>query len=710
MSETITPLDPVYALQWHLHVMGDLERVWVDYQGSGVSVGIYDGGVDYTHPDIAPNYDPSLHVVIRGRTLDGAPTGDEDLPGHGSLAAGLIGAAMDGRGTVGIAPKAGLTGVNIADPNSIISKDNGSVSDFTAALRQMDRFDVIYTMLRDGTQYGTTHEQYEWVVENGRGGLGTIIVQPGDKKGEDANTLMANRFTISVPALRQDGYIDYNPAHGAAMLVSAPGESGAIVAGGSGYHDLDGVDYRADFGETSASAAMVAGVVALILDANPDLGWRDVNDILAMGARHTGSDFGRGPRGDENDRWVINHAKDWNGGGMHFSRDYGFGAVDAYASVRIAEAYGIMDRAPAGTSANEAFATSGLRQPVLSIPDGNSSLSYSFNVSTNIRVQQLELYVDTFHPNRAELQVALTSPTGTRVNMLDTLATQGRELFGGMSQAVAEAFRGEMSAGRWTVTITDTVKGDAGRLAAVKLDLFGDAVSNDDVYTYTSEFAAVRALDPSRGTLRDTNGGVDWINAAAVMENLRLDLSRARDSTVNGATLRIEAGTVIENAIGGDGFDTLVGNSADNRLYGGRGNDRLAGNGGDDTLVGGDGDDRLFGQSGSDVIVGGPGRDLLSGGTGADLFKFTKLSDTPLTGPAEVITDFEDGLDRIALPVDSLTLIGSAQFRGGPNEMRMTNAGGHTFLELDADGDRVADFRLQLNGLHTLQMSDFLLI
>ncbi|WP_414752433.1 M10 family metallopeptidase C-terminal domain-containing protein [Anabaena sp. CCY 9910] len=52
-------------------------------------------------------------------------------------------------------------------------------------------------------------------------------------------------------------------------------------------------------------------------------------------------------------------------------------------------------------------------------------------------------------------------------------------------------------------------------------------------------------------------------------------------------------GTTIENAFGGDGNDTIIGNSAANILHGGRSNDTLDSGVGNDTLTGGVGCDRF---------------------------------------------------------------------------------------------------------------------
>jgi Ca2+-binding RTX toxin-like protein len=92
------------------------------------------------------------------------------------------------------------------------------------------------------------------------------------------------------------------------------------------------------------------------------------------------------------------------------------------------------------------------------------------------------------------------------------------------------------------------------------------------------------------------------------------------DSTsfVESRTLAIAYGITIENAIGGVGNDTIIGNSANNFLQGGDGNDNLNGGAGNDILDGGLGDDFLHGLSGDDQIYGGDGNDFLFGWDGND--------------------------------------------------------------------------------------------
>jgi subtilisin family serine protease len=71
----VTPNDPLYASQWHLAMLGDIETIWNEFTGLGVTVGVYDEGVDYLHEDLASNYDASLHVLDdEGNPVDALPT------------------------------------------------------------------------------------------------------------------------------------------------------------------------------------------------------------------------------------------------------------------------------------------------------------------------------------------------------------------------------------------------------------------------------------------------------------------------------------------------------------------------------------------------------------------------------------------------------------------------------------------------------------
>jgi Tol biopolymer transport system component len=104
---------------------------------------------------------------------------------------------------------------------------------------------------------------------------------------------------------------------------------------------------------------------------------------------------------------------------------------------------------------------------------------------------------------------------------------------------------------------------------------------------------------------------------------------------------------------GGQGNDELYGGPGRDTIFGNAGNDVIYGGPGDDVLNGGAGRDQLFGENGNDVLRGGGGADLLdggrgfntlTGGAGPDTFRFSVPG-----GPADRITDFEVGVDKLDL-------------------------------------------------------------
>jgi subtilisin family serine protease len=116
--------DPLSGLQWDMQLIGATPSgSYARQQGShAVRVGVMDTGIDGNHPDIAPNFDRAVSrnfVTDNPPGIDDGPCErpscvdpvDEDDDGHGTHVAGEIGAALNGIGIAGVAPKVDLVNI-----------------------------------------------------------------------------------------------------------------------------------------------------------------------------------------------------------------------------------------------------------------------------------------------------------------------------------------------------------------------------------------------------------------------------------------------------------------------------------------------------------------------------------------------------------------------------------------------------------------------
>lgn len=192
----------------------------------------------------------------------------------------------------------------------------------------------------------------------------------------------------------------------------------------------------------------------------------------------------------------------------------------------------------------------------------------------------------------------------------------------------------------------------------------------------------------------------------------------------------LDGGAGNDTLLGGDGNDRLLGGLDADRLFGGSGNDfldgsiggdRLEGGAGNDTLAGGAGNDALFGGLGNDRLVGGTGKDQLAGGLGADQFVFTNRLDSGAGAAGrDIIIDFNraqgDKIDLSAIDANlrlagnqAFEFVGTDGFSGSAGELRYQQTNGTTLIFADMDGDRRADFSIELSRQVIMGENDFLL-
>jgi subtilisin-like proprotein convertase family protein len=622
--------NPLRSLEWYLDgrsaganaAGANVEVVSTEYTGRGVLIGLVDEGFDITNPDLAGRFDLAASYDPR----DAGPSNikpDSVAAAHGTWVAGVVGAAANnGYGTVGVA-----SGATLAGFYARFGTGGSSRAEIADLLAHQVNVDVSNNSWGYGTAFSDNFQNASWApiadalhlgVTEGRDGLGTVFVFAAgndrqyvagsaalDGDNTNAHNLTNSRFNATAAASTKDGHIASFSAPGASILVTAPGDS--ILTMGPDEGDGDRSNDFVFMNGTSFAAPIVSGVVAMMLEANPGLGYRDVQDILAISAHEIDP---------ASASWSANGAANWNGGGHMVSHDFGFGLVDAHAAVRLAETWSGVHTAANEVSVDVVGATGGA--------SGFAKDGYAATVSSDYRnfaVQWVEVDLSLTHTRLGDLKIHLVSPDGTDSVLLNRPG-------GGTNNTSDLSFTfstnhawGESPEGTWRLYVEDSGT-SGGALQSWTLHVHGDHQSADTTYYYTNDFAA---LAGDRSSLNDTSGE-DTINAAAVTGPLSIDLAPGAVSMIGGRSLVIGAATVIENVYGGDGNDTISGNAAANVLYGGRG---------DDTLSGGVGDDQLH---------GGPGHDTLYGGAGRDQFWI----DRPGEG-ADVLADFTAGDDQIVL-------------------------------------------------------------
>ena len=491
--------------------------------GAGVQVAVVDTGLEICHPDLAANVEPGLSYNFSHPYWLGAQAGDPFLPtvlgDHGTSVAGLIAAAADnGVGGRGVAPEAHLRGFNfLSYPYTSAYFDALGMSSEDPQADDVHVFNMSFGS--SGSASGLSADERELFrvgVSDLRGGRGALYVKAAGNAFDDCTKVdddgqpvaprldlstelgcfAANRdgennlpYVIVTGGFSADGTRSSYASAGATLWVTAPaGEYGldypAMITtdqmGGdrgyvliprglaSGTEGNPQGDYTSIFNGTSAAAPNTSGAVALLLETQPELTWRDVKHILARTARRLHADipsvrvaFGGVPA-------LLQHGWITNAAGYHFHNWYGFGAVDVDAAVALAATH-LPDSLGLFTESAPVRLATGV-----AIPDHNGGgLTQTQNVtglSRTANVEALQLRVEVTHDRPWDLGFELISPAGTR-NVINPVFNEA--LYGVDNPLdwtiLSNAFYGEPPTGEWTLKVIDAAAGNTGTLDAWSL-------------------------------------------------------------------------------------------------------------------------------------------------------------------------------------------------------------------------------------------------
>lgn len=327
---------------------------WPYSMGQGVTVAVCDSGLELQHAELSNRVFTALNFNFDTLTTNGMPTGG-GYPGlniplwsHGTAVAGLIAAEANNRkGMAGIAPKARLASWVIFDASGTLVSDEHLMDMYQYGSGRVDIENHSW-----GAGNGTFEQAGPTLLEDlgidaasslGRNGLGTVLIRSAGNDRElfcraDDDGYPADPRVIAVGAVNRTGRVTSYSEPGACLLLATPGGGGDS---GQGLFALDligpnrgvnsGITYQDDLNDyrwgfqgfigTSASAPLVSGIAALVLSANSNLTYRDVQQILLLSAH----------QGDPADPDLRT-----NGSGFLVSHNVGFGIPDAGEAVRLA--------------------------------------------------------------------------------------------------------------------------------------------------------------------------------------------------------------------------------------------------------------------------------------------------------------------------------------------------------------------------------------
>lgn len=387
-------------------------------RGEGIRVVVVDDGLEIAHPELSPNIAAGASWNYESGTSNPTNFPSDLESGHGTAVAGII-AARDASSTDlrGVAPRVSLAGYALLN-------NNNTANSADAMARNHVTVDISNNSWgpADGTGILNAaplawREAIDTGVSAGRGGKGTVYLWAAGNGGaggvDDSNyDGFANyKNVIAISAVNAQGVRASYSEPGANILVAAPGgefcDSLAITTvdrvGNAGFNstatagtfETANTSYTRCMNGTSSATPMVAGVVALMLQANPNLTWRDVRVLLARSARknHAASPD-----------WSVNDA------GHDVHPTFGFGVVDASAA--IVAALGHTTNLPAlVTAVGPNPITLGL--PILDNDPTGVSSDISVTGSNITSIEFVEVIVKTTHSYAGDLELTVTSPGGT---------------------------------------------------------------------------------------------------------------------------------------------------------------------------------------------------------------------------------------------------------------------------------------------------------
>ena len=234
-----------YGDSWGAKDIGTEPVHSLNHTGKGIKIGLLDTGIDYTHPELATNYKGGYDFVNN----DNSPMDDN---GHGTHVAGIIAAAKDGKGVVGIAPDAEIYALKVSDENG-----EGSFSGLVKGISWSVEHDMDIVSMSLTGEGGSKALKKAIEIAYNEHNI-TLVAAVGNGKG-DVLYPAAYKEVIGVGSVSENNTLSSFSRTGNEVELVAPGNEIKSTATGGGYRLLSG---------TSMATPFVTGAIALMLQSD----------------------------------------------------------------------------------------------------------------------------------------------------------------------------------------------------------------------------------------------------------------------------------------------------------------------------------------------------------------------------------------------------------------------------------------------------------